>query len=75
MATTPFDVETARENQKAILDEVIEIRNIINKEVINYYYDLPPQTDGEEQRHREAMRKYLRIVSERIRELLEGKLY
>lgn len=72
---TTFDTQTASDRHYAIMRDIQWIRDGINKDVIDYYYDTVPQTEDEEREQRESLRKYLRIAQDRISDLLNGKLY
>lgn len=75
MHATAFDKQTALERHSAILREVKRIRDGINIDVLDYYWERRPDTEEEEREFREGMRKYLKIAAERIDDLLKGKLY
>lgn len=64
----------AAERHNEIIWEVERIRDGISQDVISYYYK-DPTTEDEEKTQREGIRKYLEIAQDRIRELLNGKLY
>ena len=69
-----FDQSRAAERHEAIIREVERIRTGLTEDVINYYYN-NPDTENEERTKREGMRKYLKIASDQIYDLLNGKLY
>ena len=69
-----FDRNLAAERHEGIIREVERIRTGLTEDVINYYYN-NPATEDEEKVKREGMRKYLKIASDRIYDLLNGKLY
>lgn len=69
-----FDVNLAAERHNEIIREVERIRDGISQDVINYYYK-DPTSEDEERSQREGMRKYLKIASDEIYNLLNGKLY
>lgn len=69
-----FNIERAAEEHENIIREIQRIRDSISKDVIDYYYN-NPETKEEEKTKREGMRKYLLQASERIDDLLKGRLY
>ncbi len=69
-----FDTNLAGERHNEIIREVEKIRDGLSSDVINYYYK-DPISEDEEKTQRDGMRKYLKIASERINNLLNGKLY
>jgi hypothetical protein len=69
-----FDTNLAGEQHNEIIREVEKIRDGLSSDVINYYYK-DPISEDEEKIQRDGMRKYLKIASERINDLLNGKLY
>lgn len=69
-----FDVEAASRRQHEILVWVEEIRDMISKEVINYYWDEIPESEEKNASNREGMRKYLIQARDRINRLLDGAL-
>jgi hypothetical protein len=69
-----FDTNLAGERHNEIIREVEKIRDSLSADVINYYYKDPISEDEEKTQH-DGMRKYLKIASERINDLLNGKLY
>ncbi|MCL5666757.1 MAG: hypothetical protein M1383_03230 [Patescibacteria group bacterium] len=69
-----FDQNLAAERHYEIIREVERIRDGLSADVINYYHK-DPATEEEEKSQHEGMRKYLKIASERINDLLNGKLY
>lgn len=72
--TDSFDKDRAAERHQEIIREAERIRDGLSKDVIDYYYK-NPSTEDEEKEQRRGMRKYLELANERIRELLNGKLY
>lgn len=73
MADT-FDSESAAERHNEIIREVEGIRDGLTRDVVNYYYS-DPASEDEERTKRDGMRKYLKIASSEIDNLLNGKLY
>jgi len=69
-----FDVDAASRRQREILVWVEEIRDMISKEVINYYWDEIPESEEKNVSNREGMRKYLVQARDRINRLLDGAL-
>jgi len=69
-----FDKNLAGERHNEIIREVEKIRDGLSSDVVNYYYK-DPISEDEEKTQRDGMRKYLKIASERINDLLNGKLY
>jgi hypothetical protein len=69
-----FDQSAAAERHNAIINEVQRIRDGLTRDVIDYYYS-DPQSEDEERTKREGMRKYLKIASDEIYQLLNGRLY
>lgn len=69
-----FNEVQAREEHQQIIYEVQRIRDGLTKDVIDYYYNAPTSAEHDREQ-RDGMRKYLRIASERIHDLLNGKLY
>ncbi len=69
-----FDKEAAARRHNEIIAEVERIRDGLTRDVINYYYS-DPTSEDEERAKREGMRKYLKIASDEIYNLLNGKLY
>lgn len=69
-----FDRDQAMRRQREIITEVQEIRNLLNHEVIDYYYDRAPDSETEVAEHQEGMRRFLRRAAERIDGLLRGDL-
>lgn len=74
MADETFDSEAATERLKRVIYKVEDIRNVLNKEIIDYYYDSRPQSADDEERDRSAIRRYLRIATDDINALLNGLL-
>lgn len=72
--TNIFDIETAAEEHESIIRDIQRIRDDISKDVIDYYFT-SPTTEAEEKSKREGMRKYLLEASEKIDNLLKGRLY
>lgn len=75
MDETTFDKHSAAEHHDAILQDVQKIRNGLSVDVIDYYWSRYPENEADVRLQKEGMRKYLIIASERIHELLNGKLY
>ena len=69
-----FNQEQAREDHQQIILAAQHIRDGLTKDIIDYYYNAPTSAEHDREQ-RDGMRKYLRIASERIHELLNGKLY
>lgn len=69
-----FNRELAAERHNGIIREVERIRDGLTRDVINYYYS-DPASEEEERTKRDGMRKYLKITSSEIDNLLNGKLY
>lgn len=65
-----FDKEAARERHNEIIREAQRIRDGLNKDVIEYYYESYPESEEREREYRLGMRKYLDIAYERLRDLL-----
>ncbi len=74
MADELFDSTAATERLKRVLYKVEDIRNMMNKEIINYYADSRPDSAEIEERDRAAIRKYLRFAVQDIDALLDGEL-
>lgn len=74
MADETFDSAAATERLKRILYKAEDIRNVMNKEIINYYAESYLDSSEEEERARGAIRKYLRYVIQDIDALLDGEL-
>ncbi len=70
-----FDKDAAKSRKNDILQEVQHIRDGINKDVINYYWDTVPQSEEDEKKIRQSMRTYLQQARSQIDILLGGKLY
>jgi hypothetical protein len=68
-----FDKDAAGERHRAIINEVEGIRDGLTRDVINYYYSDPASEDDEKTK-RDGMRKYLKIASDEIYNLLNGRL-
>lgn len=68
-----FNRDAAAQRHNEIISEVERIRNGLTRDVINYYYS-DPVTEDEETAKREGIRKYLRVASDEINSLLNGKL-
>lgn len=64
----------AAEEHRAIIFAVQHIRDGLTKDVIDYYFNEPTSAEHDREQ-RDGMRKYLHLASERIHELLNGKLY
>ncbi len=75
MDSTTFDAQSASDRHYAIMRDLQWIRDGINTDLVDYYYDRVPQNEDEVKAERDGMRKYLEIAQDRIRELLNGKLY
>ena len=69
-----FDKDAAAQRHNEIIKEVERIRDGITRDVINYYYN-DPTSEDEEKSKREGMRKYLKIASDEIYNLFNGKFY
>ncbi len=69
-----FDKDRAFARQREILRWVQEPRNILTKDVIDYYWEKVPETEEKNQEYREDMRKYLRDARDHINRLLDGDL-
>ena len=70
-----YDKAGAAREHDAIIAEVQRIRDGLSKDVIDYYYSRYPSSEEDESDIRAGMRKYLRMASQRIDDLLNGKLY
>jgi hypothetical protein len=70
----PFDKDLAAQRHNEIISEVERIRDGLTRDVINYYYNDPVSEEEEKAKH-DGMRKYLKIASDEIYNLLNGKLY
>jgi len=69
-----FDQNLAAERHNEIIREVERIRDGLTRDVIGYYYN-DPVSEDEEKIKRDGIRKYLKIASDEIYNLLNGKLY
>lgn len=74
MPPETFDKPAALDRHKEIMREVQRIRDGINIDVLDYYWERVPDTAEEEAEMRGGMRKFLNIAQERIHDLLHGKL-
>ncbi|MDR3642371.1 MAG: hypothetical protein P4L74_01955 [Candidatus Doudnabacteria bacterium] len=68
-----FDKTLAAQRHQEIIREAERIRDSLTRDVIDYYYNSPLSED-EEKIQREGMRKYLKIASDNIYTLMNGKL-
>ena len=75
MSPETFDKNLGLSEHKEIMREIQRIRDGINIDIIDYYWDRIPDTWEEEKEMRDGMRKFLKIAQERIHDLLQGKLY
>lgn len=69
-----FNIERAADEHENIIRDIQRIRDDISKDVIDYYF-ASPTTEEEEKSKREGMRRYLLEASEKIDNLLKGRLY
>ncbi len=64
-----FDKVQAEERHRELMNHIQRLRDDITHDVIDYYWRAP-ETEEEEHKYHEGMRKYLIIASDRIHELL-----
>lgn len=70
MADNEFDTRGAATEQREFLARVQRMRDGINADVIDYYYNRAPRSEEESRANREGFRRYLRTARERIDDLL-----
>lgn len=69
-----FDRQAAYERNENIVIRIQKIRDMMNKELIDYYYKRQPESRDQEEEYRQGMRKYLRFAIEDIDSLLDNDL-
>ena len=69
-----FDQGEARARHEAVMQEVQSIRDGINVDILDYYWDRAPQSEEDERENIEGLRKYLDVAYERIDELFKNSL-
>ncbi len=69
MAEQTFDQERATRTNRELIAEAQRIRDLLSKEVIDYYWEAPT-SEAEEREYHDGMRKFLRQAVERIDDLL-----
>ena len=69
-----FDQGEARARHEAMMRQVQRIRDGINVDVLEYYWDRVPQSEEQERENIEGLRKYLDIAYERIDDLFKNSL-
>lgn len=65
-----FDKEEAGRRHDEYIREVQRIRDGLDKDVVEYYYNYYPDSEQEKREQNAGMRKYLDIAHDRIADLI-----
>ncbi|HYE23043.1 MAG TPA: hypothetical protein VEA92_01160 [Candidatus Paceibacterota bacterium] len=65
-----FDTTRAMREQRALLERVQTVRNLLTHDIIDYNWEKQPRSEADAERIRTDIRKWLRDAHERIDSIL-----
>ena len=66
-----FDKSKANSRKEFLLNKVRKVRDLLEKDVINYYSDDYVESEEEERKQRQGIRKYLRYAYQELDAILD----
>ncbi len=66
-----FNKEEANDRRNFLLSRVRKVRDLLERDIINYYSDDNIESQEEESKQRRAIRKYLKFAYEDLDKLLD----
>jgi len=67
-----FDKAKANQRKDFLLNRVRKVRDLLEKDVINYYSDDYVESEEEERKQRQGIRKYLRFAYQELDGILDA---
>lgn len=68
---TEFDKQAANEKREFLLNKIRKVRNLLEKDVINYYSEDYVESLEEEHKQRQDIKKYLRFAYQELDRILD----
>lgn len=66
-----FNIAEANQRKEFLLDRVRKVRDLLEKDVINYYSDDYVESEEEERKQRQDIRKYLKFSYQELDKILD----